>query len=148
MSMLDYESQAEDSWDFQHELIAEERRYKHKSRDGILVPFPKKCKYCGEDDLEWSKTDKGWRLINKKRETHMCPDTPEVNKVKISKLKDKIRTLEWQLVDETSSRKYSNKRCIELNAENELLKLEIAELKKKLQSYSEIVRVVGPSREI
>ena len=29
------------------------------------------CKYCGEPELEWKKTDKGWRLFDGNK-LHIC----------------------------------------------------------------------------
>lgn len=35
-------------------------------------PYSVSCKHCGEDELYWEETDKGWRLFDFSGSPHVC----------------------------------------------------------------------------
>ena len=46
--------------------------YDYTDPEDYWEPFQVKCKYCGNDQLEWVETDRGWRLANRNGKVHHC----------------------------------------------------------------------------
>jgi len=44
--------------------------YEHEPEDEYPRLFM--CRYCGYQDLQWTKTERGWRLANQSGRVHTC----------------------------------------------------------------------------
>jgi len=45
--------------------------------DEFYTEYNKTCKYCGEGNLTWVETEKGWRLFDVEDKTHSCKQPTE-----------------------------------------------------------------------
>jgi len=60
-----------------------QEKVKHDEKTNIKKKLKKPkavCKFCGSKSVEWSDTDKGWRLFNTgKGDQHICTQEPPKN---------------------------------------------------------------------
>jgi len=56
---------------------------------GPSGPSIPRCKYCGKPDLFWERTSSGWRLHEKDKRIHFCPEYFAFKKRK-EEMKDEI----------------------------------------------------------
>lgn len=62
---FDHEGQA-------YDCMLDDFYWSASSNGEKYLPTSHVCKFCGEDDLSWTRYENGWRLINDNGKLHTC----------------------------------------------------------------------------
>lgn len=75
---------------FDHFNDAYDQGYNMEDNSDEVFTYNKTCKRCGESDLYWHETEKGWRLYHEPGQIHVC----EVTSIKLP-VPETTKTPEW-----------------------------------------------------